>query len=80
MLDSASAGDTYCVEFRFHCLLAPGIYFLNAGVTGSVEDSEETYLDRLVDAAMFRVQANPASIATGTVDFECDVNVAKLKA
>jgi len=80
MLDSASAGDTYCVEFRFHCLLAPGIYFLNAGVTGSVENSEETYLDRLVDAAMFRVQANSASIATGTIDFECDVNVAKLKA
>jgi lipopolysaccharide transport system ATP-binding protein len=66
----------YQVEFEFLCSLTPGVYFLNAGVRGATQDSE-TYLHRLIDAAMFRVQSAPESPATGIVDFQC-VPAAKL--
>jgi len=58
------------VEFSFQCLLNPGTYFLNAGVTGTVGESE-TYLHRLLDACLFRVLPIGDNVATGTVDFNC---------
>jgi lipopolysaccharide transport system ATP-binding protein len=64
------AGSTYRVEFRFCCALNPGVYFLNAGVVGDV-DGSETYLHRMIDIAMFRVQPDAGSLATGIVDFSC---------
>jgi len=64
------AGSSYRVEFRFRCALNPGIYFLNAGVVGDVEGGE-TYLHRLIDAAIFRVQPDKENLATGIVDFGC---------
>jgi lipopolysaccharide transport system ATP-binding protein len=62
------AGTQATVRFHFRCLLAPGAYFLNAGVTG-VLDGAETFLHRLVDAAMIRVQPEPNTLTTGIVDF-----------
>lgn len=56
------------VEFTFHCYLLPGVYFLNAGVVGSLE-GQESYLHRCIDAAMFRVQAETDLLATTIVDF-----------
>jgi lipopolysaccharide transport system ATP-binding protein len=64
------AGSNYRVEFRFRCALNPGVYFLNAGVVGAV-DGSETYLHRLIDIAMFRVQPDTGNRATGVVDFDC---------
>lgn len=64
------AGSNYRVEFRFRCVLNPGVYFLNAGVIGDV-DGSETYLHRLIDIAMFRILADSESLATGIVDFSC---------
>jgi len=64
------AGARYRVEFRFRCALNPGVYFLNAGVMGDV-DANETYLHRLIDIAMFRVQHDTKNLATGIVDFGC---------
>lgn len=55
------------VKFRFKCLLTPGVYFLNAGVTGLV-DGHFTFLSRHIDAAMFRVQPEVNSYSTGIVD------------
>jgi lipopolysaccharide transport system ATP-binding protein len=71
MLD---AGQTVQVRFRYRCLLAPGTYFFNAGVLGHSEGGE-TFLDRLVDAAMFRVQPDENRIATGHVDFHITPDV-----
>lgn len=67
--DDCAAGAIAIVRFGFRCLLAPGVYFLNAGVLGNV-DGEEQYLDRYLDVAMFRVLPDPDRLATGTVDFE----------
>lgn len=64
------AGAIYLVKFRFRCALNPGVYFLNAGVLGDM-NGNQTYLHRLIDIAMFRVFPDSESLATGTVDFEC---------
>lgn len=64
------AGSSYQVEFRFRCALNTGVYFLNAGVVGAINGSE-TYLHRLIDIAMFRVQPDSENLATGIVDFGC---------
>lgn len=65
------AGSVAQVKFRFKCLLNPDAYFLNAGVSGTVDDAFG-YLDRRIDAAMFKVQAEDFSWASGMVDMMVD--------
>lgn len=55
------------VRFTFRCLLHPGVYFLNAGVLAALGEGEE-YVDRLIDAVMFRVMPSADRLATGFVD------------
>ncbi len=57
------------IEFSFDCFLHPGVYFLNAGVSGMVDD-EFIYLARSIDAAMFRVNPDVSVCGNGTVDFK----------
>jgi lipopolysaccharide transport system ATP-binding protein len=69
-----SAGSIYEAVFHFTCSLNPGVYFLNAGVTGLLDGTQaDTYtaLHRLLDAAMFRVLPESGSLSTGFVDFNC---------
>ena len=73
-LESVTPGSVVKVEFPFHCSLAPGVYFLNAGVLGSIE-SEEVFLHRLIDVAMFRVQPEDGLLATAVVDFGIDPRI-----
>ena len=61
------AGTTIELRFRFRCLLTPGAYFLNAGVVAEM-DGVETFLDRAVDVAMFKVKPTQDSLAAGAVD------------
>lgn len=63
-------GSSFLVEFEFVCRLNAGVYFLNAGVLGDLNGSE-TYLHRLIDAAMFRVMTETDSCANGFVNFVC---------
>ena len=63
-------GQIYNVEFSFVCNLNPGVYFLNAGVTGCV-DGVDVYLHRLLDVQMFRVLPDSNNLATAIVDFNC---------
>ena len=65
---SVSSGQRLQARFRFRAMLAPGVYFMNAGVTAA-EPEGETYLDRIIDVLMFRVTHDSNRIATGTVDF-----------
>lgn len=62
------------VRFTFRCLLAPGAYFLNAGVLGRFGEAEE-YLDRRIDTLMFRVLPDPGRLATGHVDLDVRASV-----
>ena len=61
-----AADTTMEVRFIFHCHFAPASYFANAGVNGRDGESE-VYLDRHIDAVMFRVMPDPDRLATGHV-------------
>jgi lipopolysaccharide transport system ATP-binding protein len=71
------AGQARQARFRFRCLLAPGTYFLNAGVRGRV-GQDDTFLDRVVDAAMFRVAPDNERVATGMVDFDIRPSIGRV--
>lgn len=68
------AGTKVVVKFRFNCLLNPGVYFLNAGVSGIV-NGHFTYLARCIDVGMFRVLPEEDSDATGIIDFMIKPNL-----
>ena len=63
------AGTVFEVRFRFPCMFASGAYFLNAGVQGRLGE-EEVYLDRWIDAVMFKVIHEPGRLATTTIDLD----------
>jgi lipopolysaccharide transport system ATP-binding protein len=73
-LDLVEDGAEATASFAFRCLLAPGTYFLNAGVLGRL-DGDEVFLDRVVDASMFRVLPDDARLATALVDFEVEPRI-----
>ena len=62
-----AAGKILVARFVFRCLLHPGVYFLSAGVLAAVGEGEE-YVDRRIDAVMFRVMPSATRLATGFVD------------
>lgn len=64
------SGSVLYVRFKFKCSLNPGVYFLNCGVVGDV-NGVQTYLHRIIDAAMFRVLPISNNLATAVVDFGC---------
>lgn len=66
-LPVVEAGRMLDVRFVFRCLLHPGIYFLNAGTLAALGEGE-AYVDRLMDAVMFRVMPHADRLATGFVD------------
>lgn len=68
------AGSSHRVQFRFCCALNPGVYFLNAGVTGEVNGTE-TFLHRVIDIAIFKVLPDKGNLSTGTIDFGCTPEV-----
>ncbi|MEB3830432.1 ABC transporter ATP-binding protein [Phormidium sp. CCY1219] len=74
-MQRVEAGRKVVVKFRFKCLLNPGVYFLNAGVSGIV-NGDFTYMARCIDVAMFKVQQEGNLSATGTVDLLVKPSVA----
>lgn len=73
-LPAVEAGQTLTVRFCFRCLLAPGVYFLNAGVLAALGEGEE-YVDRRIDVAMFRVMPETGRLATGFVNLDVEPKV-----
>jgi lipopolysaccharide transport system ATP-binding protein len=73
-VDWIDAGTSLTIRFEFTCALAGGSYFMNAGVLGRLSE-EETYLDRRIDALMFRVMPSASRLATGFVDLVDNVDV-----
>ena len=68
-LPVVEAGSRLAVAFRFRCLLAAGVYFLNAGVLARLGEGE-AYLDRRIDVAMFRVLPDAGRLDTGLVGMD----------
>lgn len=68
-LPDVAAETEVAVRFCFPCLFASGAYFLNAGVQGIV-GGEHIYLDRWIDAAMFKVGHEPGRLSTTTLDLD----------
>lgn len=66
-----SAGTTVRVTFDLEIRLKNGTYFFNAGVYGSA-GSEPTYLHRIVDAEIMRVEHAGQTITTSYVDLSQD--------
>ena len=75
-LPLVGANDEITVRFRFRCSFASGSYFLNAGVQGRLGE-EEIYLDRWIDAAMFKVIHEPGRLTTTIMDLDIspEINV-----
>ena len=61
-------GDSLDAKFSFRCLLARGVYFMNAGVLARTDQGEE-FVDRRIDIGIFRVGPSKRPV-TGFVDFE----------
>lgn len=72
------AGEACEVVFRFDCRLLPGVYLLNAGVEGDLED-KRSYVHRLIDAAMFRVLDERGVTPTGMIDFGIEPEVTRAR-
>ena len=51
---------------------------MNAGVVAEINGSE-TFLHRLFDAAMFKVQAQALNTSTGIVDFACFAQLTQIE-
>jgi len=67
-LEYVESGDVINAKLRFTCSLLPGTYFMNAGVVGIVNGAEQ-FLDRIMDAFMFRVHPEANLKVVGIVDF-----------
>jgi lipopolysaccharide transport system ATP-binding protein len=64
-------GARFAVTIAFRCLLAPGSYFINAGVRGMPDpQADPLYLHRIIDAVMFKVMPDEDRAATGMVDLD----------
>ncbi|MDP6978294.1 MAG: ABC transporter ATP-binding protein [Myxococcota bacterium] len=75
VMEKVAGGSRLRVDFAFRAALAPGAYFLNAGVLArdaGFDGEEERYLHRILDATMFRVVQGEPTRATGRVDLTVD--------
>lgn len=63
----AAAGSVWQAQFEWDCRLAPGVYFLNAGVGTTSADGDVAF-HRILDAYMFRVAVDDDINFTGIVD------------
>ena len=61
-------GSVLQVRFPFQANLAPGAYFLNAGVSGNTKETQG-FLHRILDAVMFKIEPSPEPTITSYVDF-----------
>ena len=74
LIEQMEAGKTAEVRMKFRCNLMRGTYFMNAGVTGIV-NGEARYLHRVIDAVMFKVQAEKEICSNGSIDFSIEPEI-----
>ncbi|MCI0471645.1 MAG: Wzt carbohydrate-binding domain-containing protein, partial [Candidatus Aminicenantes bacterium] len=67
--EKIKAGDGFLVEWYFRCNLLGGNYYLNIGIK-SLLNGEIVFLNRIVDAFVFKVQQDSEGEYTGIVHFD----------
>jgi lipopolysaccharide transport system ATP-binding protein len=75
-IDKVNKGDSYLLEWFFHCSLVPNLYYLNVGVES--ENIENKFLNRVVDAIAFEVKKNNSIQCGGLVDLIQKVHIKKV--
>lgn len=75
-LDYVERDSIYDVEFGFRCALNPGVYFLNAGVVGYIDETE-AYLHRSLDCACIKVMASSNEFSNGIINFDVAPEIIK---
>lgn len=55
-IEQVQNGDLYSVEFSFTSNFLPGTYFMNAGVNGFAQGVDGSFLHRILDALLFKVE------------------------
>ena len=68
-ISETKIGETDQVRFEFRCALNAGVYYLNAGVVGTIAE-EEFFIHRLLDCCCFRVCSEVKTCSSGIVDFD----------
>ena len=71
-------GDNFVIQWKFNCLVSPGCYFFNAGVTGE-ENDERIILNRISDGCVFRVQKNLNFSVYDLVYLQQSIEISKRK-
>jgi lipopolysaccharide transport system ATP-binding protein len=66
-VEKIDAGKRYLLEWPFHCLLLPGTYYTNAGVSSLSSGDKLEFMNRIVDAMAFKVQNVPGRSFAGIV-------------
>lgn len=74
LIDIVFEGSDMVVSFKFDCNLNLGVYFLNAGVMGTL-NSNRTYLHRVIDALCFKVIDKTNTLFTSSVNFNPYITV-----
>jgi len=75
---SVEKNDIYEIQSDFKCCLVDGYYFMNAGVSTHEENGKTVFLNRIVDAYVFKVEPNPKSIIKGLINQENNFKVTKI--
>ncbi len=69
-------GDTYTVKMNFYCRLLEGIYYADTGISAII-NGEELFLNRIVDAYMFKVEKKKNSLYAGIISLDQKFNISK---
>ncbi|HFG1974067.1 TPA: Wzt carbohydrate-binding domain-containing protein, partial [Vibrio cholerae] len=70
-------GEIYDISFKFNSRLNGGVYIMNSGVRGRL-GAEEEFLNRILDATMFRVLPLDEEKGTCFIDFDIECEFKKV--
>jgi lipopolysaccharide transport system ATP-binding protein len=76
-IERVANGEEYLVEWRFHCHFLPGNYYINLGVK-SLANGKKMFLNRIVDAFVFKVQPVSDSLYGGFVHFNQRATISRI--
>jgi len=68
LLIDSKKGECYMIEHVFTCRLLAGYYFMNAGVSTHPVEDKMSFLNRIIDAYIFKVESNKDSIIKGIIN------------